>query len=236
VGSIAQTVPFHRSATVPKVDSPTAMQEEGDTQEMPSSCAPRAPRGLGVRCRRQLWPFQRWTIGSGVPEKFETRETPNAVHAFEIGQATPISWSPCVPSGFDVRWMLHLVPFQRSASVKRCPEASKYQPTAVQAADALQSALFRTENCAPGGFGVWTIRHLDPFQRSASVPALDPPTALHDEDEVQATPSRKPPPCAGFGVGWMRHFVPFQCSASVPRLDAPTAVQAKEPVHDTSSR
>jgi hypothetical protein len=132
--------------------------------------------------------------------------------------------------------MLHLVPFQRSASVKRFPAASTYQPTAVQAPDELQSTLLRTENCAPGEFGVGTTRHLDPFQRSASVLALDPPTAVHDEDEVQSTPKRKPPPCAGFGVGWMRHFVPFQCSASVPVLDAPTAVQAKEPVHDTSSR
>jgi hypothetical protein len=49
--------------------------------------------------------------------------------------------------------------------------------------------------------GVAWTRHLVPFHRSASVPAFDPPTAVHVEAAVQATPSRAPPPGEGLGVG-----------------------------------
>src|SRR5262249_57343876 len=80
------------------------------------------------------------------------------------------------------------------------------------------------------------MAQLVPFHCSARVPALDPPAAVHDDSEVQATPSRPPPPWAGLGVGWMVQLVPFHRSARVPWSVWPTAVHAEDDVHDTSSR
>jgi hypothetical protein len=77
---------------------------------------------LGVRCKRHVWPFHRCAIVSGVPEPFETREDPNAVHAEDDGQATPNRKSPCAGLGFSVCWMRQLRPFHRSAKVSKSPE------------------------------------------------------------------------------------------------------------------
>ena len=76
---------------------------------------------------------------------------------------------------------------------------------------------------------------LVPFQRSASVPALEPPTAVQAADDVHATPDRNPP--AGLGVGWICQLLPFHRSTSVlrgvPFGVPPTAVHADGDVHDT---
>jgi hypothetical protein len=122
VGSIAHLVPFQRSASVPAVVCPTAWQDEGEVHDKPRSCAPRDPTGFRVCSSRHRWPFQRCAIVSGVPEPFENRENPNALHASEEGQATPRRKSPCTAYGLEVRWMRHLRPFQRSASVSKWPE------------------------------------------------------------------------------------------------------------------
>jgi hypothetical protein len=82
----------------------------------------------------------------------------------------------------------------------------------------------RELNCAPDGLGVAWISHALPFHRSARAPAFDPPTAVHAEDEVQATLDSPPPP-EGLGVGWIHHALPFHDSARVPALEKPTAVQ-----------
>src|SRR5215471_1071716 len=82
------------------------------------------------------------------------------------------------------------------------------------------------------------MRHRVPSQCSAKVPEFEFPTAVHAEDEVQATPERAPPPAEGFGVAWMRHRVPFHRSAR--GVDAPesltvwpTAVHAEGDEQDT---
>src|SRR5215470_11634707 len=82
------------------------------------------------------------------------------------------------------------------------------------------------------------MRHLVPFHRSAKVPEFEAPTAVHAEDEVQATPNRAPPPATGLGVAWMRHLVPFHRTArgsEAPWLLTawPTAVHAEGDVQDT---
>jgi hypothetical protein len=123
VGSIAQPEPLQSSASVPAVVWPTAWQDEGEVHDTPFSAAPRARPGLGVRSSRQRWPFHRWASVSGVPEPFEPREDPNAVHADEDGQATASRTSPCPPPGLRVRWIVHRWPFQRSAIVNEPPEA-----------------------------------------------------------------------------------------------------------------
>ena len=79
------------------------------------------------------------------------------------------------------------------------------------------------------------MRQVAPSHRSASVPALEPPTAVQAADDVHATPDRNPP--AGLGVGWICHLLPFHRSTSTLRgvLGGvpPTAVHADGDVHDT---
>jgi hypothetical protein len=128
------------------------------------------------------------------------------------------------------------VPFHRSASVLPAFDL----PAAVQAEGDVQATLARTPPPC-GGLGVGWIRHRVPSHRSArvlalGVKALEAPTAVHDEADVQDTPDRKPPPCGGLGVGWIRHRVPSHRSASVPAFEPPAAVHADGDVQDTLFR
>jgi hypothetical protein len=77
---------------------------------------------------------------------------------------------------------------------------------------------------------------LVPFQLSARVPALEPPTAVQADADVQDTPLKPPLPCGGLGVVWMVHLVPFHRSARVPAAELPTAVHADAEVQDTPFR
>jgi len=70
----------------------------------------------------------------------------------------------------------------------------------VQSADDGHATVFNAANCALAGLGVACIRHRIPFHRSASVPAFEAPTAVHDDADVQDTPFRVPPPCDGLGM------------------------------------
>src|SRR6266545_2440358 len=134
--------------------------------------------------------------------------------------------------------MCQLVPSHRSASVNG-PESVRCSPTAVQAR-ALHATPLKKFS-APESFGVGWIRHAVPSHRSASVPASEPPTAVHAADDVQDTAER-PAPAAGLGARWMRHRVPSHRSASVPvkspelSVRAPTAAQATADVQDTLAR
>src|SRR5262249_19087681 len=93
---------------------------------------------------------------------------PTAVQADAPVQATPDSSAPRVPAGFGVAWMLHLLPFPRSAMVTKVPEAFRAPATAVQAEAEVQEMEFRKVACAPGRCGIGTTLHLVPFHRSAS--------------------------------------------------------------------
>jgi hypothetical protein len=111
----------------------------------------------------------------------------------------------------------------------------------VHAETDVHDTAFRKLNCAPEGLGVAWMRHRVPFHRSAKIPEFELPTAVHAEDEVQATPERAPPPAEGLGVAWMRHTVPFHRSAR--GVDAPwlltawpTAVHAEGAEQDTLNR
>jgi hypothetical protein len=77
--------------------------------------------------------------------------------------------------------------------------------------------------------------HRVPSHRSASVPALEPPTAVQAADDMHATPDKNAP--AGLGADWICQLLPFHRSAStvrgVPSGVAPTAVHAVGDVHDT---
>ena len=84
----------------------------------------------------------------------------------------------------------------------------------MQAEDDAQETENSAGNCP--GLGVDWIVQVVPFQRSASVPWSDNPTAVQAVDEVHETPERKLN-CApdGFAVAWTVQAVPFQRSASV---------------------
>jgi hypothetical protein len=108
----------------------------------------------------------------------------------------------------------------------------------VQSAAAGQATVFKKALWAPAGVGVGRMRHLVPFQATARVPALEFPTAMHADADVQDTPFRPPPPCRGLGVVWIRHRAPSHRSARVVALGvkafaAPTAVHADADVQDT---
>jgi len=132
--------------------------------------------------------------------------------------------------------VLHSEPFHRSAIVTKSPELVTSAPTAEQADPDEHPMPLKNANCAPEGFGVGWICHRVPSHRSARVPEFEKPDAVHDDGEVQATPSRPPPPEGGFGVCWMRHLLPSHRSARIPRLVWPTAVQADGAVHHTPLR
>src|SRR6266487_3642752 len=141
--------------------------------------------------------------------------------------------------------MCQLVPSHRSASVNG-PESVRCSPTAVQAWPLHATPLKKFS--APESFGVGWMRHAVPSHRSASVPiglpeaSVRAPTAVQTEDDVHATPLRKPPADEGAGTGWIRHFVPFHRSAKtptgVPELlkEFPVAVQADDDVQDKPNR
>src|SRR6516165_5281294 len=71
------------------------------------------------------------------------------------------------------------------------------------------------------GEGAWRIRQAVPFHRSTRVPPLlvhQPPTAVHEDGETQATLER-PANCdpVGSGTGVIAQAAPFQRSAIAVR-------------------
>jgi len=168
-------------------------------------------------------------------------EAPTAVQADEDEHDTLFRKAPCDPGGFGVDFTVHVMPFHCSASVTpaKKPELSLV-PTAVQADDEVHDTEVRMGD-GPGLGADWML-HASPFHRSASVPRLEAPTAVHTVEDAHDTPE-KPLPCApaGFGVGCTAQEEPFQRSASVtptPELSVklPTAVQREADEHDTAPK
>ena len=111
----------------------------------------------------------------------------------------------------------------------------------MQAEADVQATVFRKVNCAPAGLGVGWMLQLVPFHRSARLPALEFPAAVHADADVQATPFSSPPPLAGLGVAWMVHLAPFHLSAKVlalgvKGLEAPVAMHVVADVQATPLR
>jgi hypothetical protein len=85
-----------------------------------------------------------------------------------------------------VAWILHLLPFHRSARVFALGVKELEPPTAVQAVDDVHATPDRNTRA---GLGAGWICQLLPFHRSTSVlPSDVPPTAVHADADVHDTP------------------------------------------------
>jgi hypothetical protein len=112
------------------------------------------------------------------------RYAPTAVQAVRDEQPMLFRKKNWVPAGLGVGWIVHLVPFHRSA---RAPAFDN--PAAVHDVRKVQ---LKPSNPAPpcDDFGVGWIRHLVPFHLSARVPLPVCPTAVHADVVVHETSSR----------------------------------------------
>jgi hypothetical protein len=235
-GWMAHRAPFHRSASVPAFEAPTAVQDEADVHATPLRLPPPCG-GLGVGWMRQLVPSHRSArvLALGV----KALEAPTAVHADADGHATP-DRKPAPCGGLGVGWMRQAVPSHRSASVPAFE-----LPTAVQdEADVHATPLRKPPPW--DGLGVGWMRQAVPSHRSArgweapARPALFP-TAVHADDPVQETPNRELTTAPrGLGVGSMRHVLPSQCSARVTVIPealtyVPTAMHEEAAVQDSQN-
>src|SRR5215467_13607108 len=94
VAWIVQSSPFHRSASVPAFDAPTATQSVSEAQDTAFRLA---PGRVGMRCRCQVRPFHRRASVDTTPRVGPT--VPTAAHASVAGQAIPFSWLSAAPTG-----------------------------------------------------------------------------------------------------------------------------------------
>ena len=200
-----QVRPFHRCARVCETPRlllvlPTATQADGAVQATPKRLLAPAPGGPGAAWTFQVEPFHRSASVAGAWFSPGRMENPTATQPVAEVQATPISWLIAPPGKRGVGWIAHVLPSHRSATGWNAPEELKEVPAAVQADADAQATVFRKVNCAPAGLGVRWMAQLLPFHRSARLPALEFPTAVHADGEVQATEPRAPPPCGGLAV------------------------------------
>src|SRR5215470_14422118 len=154
-----QVVPSHRSASVPALEPPTAVQATDDVHAMPARTA---PAGLGADWIRHLLPFHRST---SVLRDVPGGDPPTAVHADGEVHDTPFSRPP--PAGLGMGWSCHLVPSHRSASTRHARDRLTVTPTASQADGDTQDTLVKMLHAAPDGPGTGWMRQLFPFHRSA---------------------------------------------------------------------
>ena len=220
---------------------PAAMQVDLAGQAAEKLLRSPSPGRSGVGWMRHRTPFHRSArVPTTAFPKLSVR-APTAVQDEADVHATVLKKLPGDPV-LGVGWMVHFVPFHRSAKVAGPELDVPFRfPAAVQATTDVQDTEPRKP---PGdGLGVRWMAQLLPFHRSASVPAGPPPTAVQDEADVHATLTRKlPGDPEGLGVGWMAQLLPFHRSASVlagfPALSsrAPTATQDEADVHATPFR
>jgi hypothetical protein len=172
---------------------PAAMQVDGAGQAAEKLLTSPSPGRTGVGWMCQLRPFHR---SARVPKNAFPElsvSSPAAVQDEADVHATVLKRLPGDPV-LGVGWMVHFVPFHRSAAPRSA--------TAVQATVDVQDTAARPP--PDDGSGVCWMAQLLPFHRSASVltPAGPPPTATQNDADVHATPP-KPLPGAGLGVRWM---------------------------------
>ncbi len=119
---MVHAVPFHCSASVPRVESPTAMHAVEDVQDTPEKPLDCAPDGFGVDWTAQVVPFHRSASVTPTPEL--SVKLPTAVQLEADEHDTAFKNVLCAPGGSGIDWMLHVVPSHRSANAWNVPELS----------------------------------------------------------------------------------------------------------------
>lgn len=172
-GWIVHLVPSQRSASTPPAEEPskeepTAVQALAFAHDTPSSLLLGKSVLLGVGMIAHCSPFQRSARVPSIP--LVELETPAAMQALPETQDTEIRPSSGGFVAFGVGSIVHLVPFQCSASVlSPTGPPGLHVPTAVHVLAEVQEIPLSPAETEPGGFGVRSIVHFLPFQRSASV-------------------------------------------------------------------
>ncbi len=119
---MVHAVPFHCSASVPRVESPTAMHAVEDVQDTPEKPLDCAPDGFGVDWTAQVVPFHRSVSVTPTPEL--SVKLPTAVQLEADEHDTAFKNVPCAPGGSGIDWTRHVVPSHRSANAWNVPELS----------------------------------------------------------------------------------------------------------------
>jgi hypothetical protein len=188
-------------------------------------------------------PFHRSARLTGGP--LPGMRPPTAMHDVADVHATLVRIATRAPS-LGVGRIVHRDPFHCSARVPLTCVAnlSNELPTARQADGDVHATLSNMLPCTCAGFGVGTMLHFLPFQRSAEVTNTcerfrERPTPIQAEADGHATSNRlliEAP--EAFGVGWTLHRAPSHRSASVTltpefRTLVPTAVHDEAAEQDT---
>ena len=170
LATIDHAEPFHCSTSVrcaePKNTYPTAKQSEAVTQSTPSNELWVANPGCGLATTDHALPFQR-KLMRNPPLLFVN--VPAAKHVVALAHVTSDRELPIDPLGPALAMIDHVVPFQRSISVRIRPLASSVSPTAKQLVALVHATPRSRAFGGPPGFGVKERAQLEPFQRSARV-------------------------------------------------------------------
>lgn len=134
--------------------------------DTPLSCTAVAPEGSGMLWADQLVPFQRSATATLWPTAV-LRAAPTAVHAVGDVHETPVSWTSEVFVGNGTGWIVHLVPFQPSASGCVGKSEKPDAPTAMHEVAEVQDTPCRCPKGTPAGIGTDRVTQLVPFQVSA---------------------------------------------------------------------
>jgi hypothetical protein len=209
---------------------PTATHAVADVHVTPLRLLLVAPVGLGVGSVVQMLPFQRSTNVRRLSPA--SLEFPTAMQSVAEVHATLARLLVRAPLGLGVGWIVHVMPFQCSASV-----VPSLDPTAVHAVTEVHETPLRLLLVAPLGAGVRWVVQLLPSQVSDEVSvswlaSVELPTSMHEVADVHARP------LAALGAGMVVQVLPSirsatEPSASEPLGSCPMARHAVAEVHDT---
>jgi hypothetical protein len=111
-------------------------------------------------------PFQLSAKGTFTPELFISY--PASAHVVPDVHDTPYGYVAFAPVGAGTDWSDHVVPFHRAAHGSSTLELFSYQPTAVQAFDAVQDTPDKRLFSVPVGSVMVWIFHSVPFHVSVN--------------------------------------------------------------------
>jgi len=218
--------------------SPTAKQLVILEHSTPPRSLFVASTGLGLATIAHVVPFHCST--NVDPRPLGPALKPTAKQLVVSTHDTPKSADWVAPLGLGLVTIAQVVPFQRSTNV--FSTEFDLSPTAKQLVVSTHDTASSSALVEPSvGFGLPTIDHLVPFQRSTNVLLPEvvekKPTAKQLDVLGHVTPSRAESVApVGFGLATIDQLVPFQCSANVlwpGPLAAPTAKQLVVLGHDT---